>query len=204
MRHSASIQLDARDGLDAREASSRVVCWSQKMMCPMKSAAGQRRRRQAEQLMAGLEPARMPRLVRGHHVLHGQKRDRVRIFEARQVEIAEEHDVGIQDAVALMGQGDGRGDLQELLDVPAAHRLGAQRPPELPPLALDDARQRPQPVGQEGRSRNNDAALARQRSEQRHVAVGHQQIVLRERGDVAVHALAKQRADLQVAPVSRG
>ena len=98
----------------------------------------ERRRRQAEQLMAGLEPARMARLIGGHRVCHGQQRDRVRIFEPRQVEIPEEHDVGIQDAVALVGQRDGRGDLEELLDVPAAHRLGAQRPPELTPLALDD------------------------------------------------------------------
>ena len=80
--------------------------------------------------------------------------------KSRQVEIAEEHDVGIEDAVALVGQRDGRGDLEELLDMPAADRLGAQRPPELAALALDHARQRPQPVGQEGRGRNDDAALA--------------------------------------------
>jgi hypothetical protein len=58
---------------------------------------------------------------------------------------SEEHDVGIEDAIALMRQRDGRRDLQELLDMPAAHRFGPQRPPELAPLALDDARQRPQP-----------------------------------------------------------
>jgi hypothetical protein len=103
-----------------------------------------------------------------------------------------------------MGQGDGGGDLQELLDVPAAHRFGAQRPPELPPLALHHARQRPQPVGQEGRSRNHDTALALQRSEQRDVAVGDQEIVLGERRDMTVNALAKQRADFQVAPVRWG
>ena len=79
------------------------------------------------------------RLGRDHLIGHAEQRNRIGHLEARQVVIPEEHDVGIEDAVAPMRQRHDCGDLEELLNVPAAHRLGPQRPPELTPLALDDA-----------------------------------------------------------------
>ena len=84
----------------------------------------------------------------------------MRSFKTRQVEIAKEHDIGIQDAISLVRQRDGRGNLQKLLYVPAADRLGSERPPILAPLALDEAGERPQPFGEELRCRKYPPALA--------------------------------------------
>src|ERR1700722_6935946 len=100
-----------------------------------------RRGRQSKKPMGCLDPMRMTD-VRGCDLVgHIQERNRIWTFETRQVEIAEEHDVGIQDAIALVRQRDRRGNLQKLLYVPAADRLGSKRPPILTPIALDEARQ---------------------------------------------------------------
>ena len=93
-----------------------------------------------------------------------------------------------------MRQRHGRLDLQKLLHVPAADRLGAERPPILTPLALYDARQRAQPLRQELRRRQNHAMLTGEVREQRHVGIGHQQIMFREGSNVPIDALAEEGA----------
>jgi hypothetical protein len=102
----------------------------------------------------------MPRLGRNDLIGQAEQRNRIGNLELREVEIPEKHDVRIQDAIALVRQRHGRGDLKILLDVPSAHRLGSERPPVLASLALNHARQRPQPVRQKPGRRNDFAALA--------------------------------------------
>ena len=60
-------------------------------------------RRQAQELMRGLDPARMTRRFRGDLVRPCQQRDLVRRFKARQIDVPEEHDIGIEDAIAGTG-----------------------------------------------------------------------------------------------------
>src|ERR1700730_383243 len=140
------------------------------MMWPMKS----------DQPMAGVDPARMADLIRRDLVRHVQQRNRIRVLKPRQVEIPKEHDVRIEDAKSLVGQRYGRSDLEILLHMPAADRLGSKRPPILPPLALDDAGERAQPFGQESRCGKHYPALAPEVSEQGQVAIRDQQIMLRK------------------------
>src|ERR1700731_1984754 len=110
--------------------------------------------------MSCLDPVRMADLIWCHSVRHIEERNCSWIFKTRQVQIPKEHDVGIQDAVSLVRQRGGRSDLEKLLHMPTADRPCSKRPPILTPLALDDARQRSQPFGQELRGRKNASALA--------------------------------------------
>jgi len=127
--------------------------------------------------MTGLDPARMPRRVVGDLVAARQKRNRVRRVEACQIDIPEENDIGIEDAIALAGQFDAGGDLENLLDVPAAHGPCPQRPPELPSLAPHQPRQRVQPGREKPGGRQHDPARVGERGEQVDVGIRHQEIV---------------------------
>src|ERR1700733_10989652 len=124
------------------------------------------------------------------------------IFISRQVELPEEHDGRIENAISLVRQRDSRGYLEILLHMPAADRLCPQRPPILASLALNDAGQRPQPFRQKLRCWKHLSALAGKVRKQRQVTIRHQQIMLRERSDMTVNTLAEQGAQFEVAPVS--
>ena len=130
VRHRASTQSKVGDGFDFRSHRAGGL------LVPEYDVADEvrcreRRRRQTKKFMAGLDPARMADLFRGDFVLDVQKRDRIWIFEPRQVEIPEENDVRIENAISLVRQRDGRGDLEILLHMPAADRLCPQRPPDI-------------------------------------------------------------------------
>src|SRR5258708_13125661 len=70
------------------------------------------------------------------------------------------------------------------------------------PLALDEARQRPQPFGEELGCRKYASALALKVRKQRQVTIRDQQIMLGKRTDMTVDTLTEQTAQLEIARVS--
>src|SRR5579863_5485513 len=100
-------------------------------------------------MMRGLDPACVPDVTRRDAVWHPVQWERFRKPITRQVEVSEKHNVRIENAEARMRQRRSRCNLQNLLNVPAAHWPRTQRPPMLAALTADDSGQGAQPSGQE-------------------------------------------------------
>ena len=131
------------------------------------------------------------------------ERRRIGLGQGGEVEVPEEADVGIDQAVACLRQPARGLDLDELLDVPAADRLAERREPVAEPAPTQE-RDRPDPPGQELRLRQDQPVGTGKVRKQRHVPVVDEDVMAAARRRVPIDALEQQGASFQIAPVAEG
>ena len=138
------------------------------------------------------------RCVLSHFSRPDEQRQTIVMIGCGGIERPEKHHVGIEHAADSLRDAAGHRDLCKLLDVPAAHRLGSHRPPISPPFAQNESRQRPEPGRQHLRERHHEPPSAIEFGEHLQFLIGNDEIVVRKRRDVAIHAFTQQRASLQI------
>ena len=94
-----------------------------------------------------------------------------------------------------------RGDLEDLLNVPAVDRLRSKRPPNSAALA-QHRRYELEPAWQQLRAGHNNAAMTAELREERHIVVVDDDIMPLVAGEMPLGTLAKQSEPLDVVAVT--
>ena len=119
------------------------------------------------------------------------------------VERADEHIVRIDEAKPLFRHFHRRGDLEDLLNVPAMDGPRSQGPPDLATVGQFDPWRKPEPARQKPRARQHDPSVAAEPLKQRHVVVADDDVVPFVADDATIDAVAQQRKTVKISIVAR-